>query len=87
MLVYIFGLLDIVAGITFLLLKFKVFLILTLIIIVLLTIKSLFYLSDFASWLDLISALMMLLAIIGYYPALNYAFVLWLLQKGIRSFF
>ncbi len=87
MLVYVFGLLDILAGVVLLLLKFKVFLLPMLALALLLAIKSLFYLGDFASWIDLMSVVMILLAIIGYYPLLNYAFVLWLVQKGIRSFF
>ena len=87
MLIYILGLIDVLSGIMLLTLKFATPVIVAIIVIALLVIKSLMYLTDAASWVDLASAFFMILAIIGYYPIINYAFILWLVQKGVRSLF
>lgn len=86
MLIYMFGLIDLLSGIMLLTLKFSTPVIPAVIIAALLVLKSILYIKDAASWLDIASAFFMVLAIIGYYPIINYAFSIWLLQKGIRSF-
>lgn len=87
MFIYILGLIDALSGVMLLTLKFSTPVIPAIIIASLLAIKSLLYLKDAASWVDLVAAFFICLAIIGYYPIINYALSVWLLQKGVGSFF
>ncbi|MBS3151432.1 hypothetical protein J4443_03585 [Candidatus Woesearchaeota archaeon] len=48
-------------------------------------IKSLLFLGDFASLIDLLSGIYMFLVIYDVHSAFSLIFVLWLLQKGIFS--
>ncbi|MFH1455877.1 MAG: hypothetical protein ABIF40_02920 [archaeon] len=86
-LVYILGAIDILAGLSLLLLKFGLFEPFAWVMLILLTIKSLPFITSFASIVDLLAAAFILLAIFGTFNAISVLAILWLLQKGLFSFF
>ena len=84
--IYLLGLLDILSGISLVLLRFQLLESIAWFFVVYLTIKGLMFLPDISSFLDLFASLFILLAILGYYPLVSWLFVIWLLQKGFVSF-
>ena len=85
MLVKSFGLLDLAAGIILLLLKWNIGKIAAFILAAYLLVKALFYIKNIASIADIISAVAMVLAALGFYHVVFYVLVLWLVQKGFTS--
>jgi hypothetical protein len=86
-LVFALGALDFSAAVILFLLKFFPSLKLPAIALALLIIiKSIIYFFDIASIVDIIAGIIIIVAAFGYYPLATYAIVIWLLQKGIRSF-
>lgn len=53
----------------------------------LLLLKSLFFLDDFASWIDLVAVFFLVLESFGIDSIFAYVMVVWLIQKGLRSLF
>lgn len=84
---YILGLMDILTGISLGLSYFGYFKEIGLIFALYLLIKSIIFIKGFASWVDLLTVIVFLLVIYGGYGLWVWIFVLWLLQKGIFSFF
>lgn len=85
MLITLLGLLDVSAGIVLLLLRFGYGEIIGAALAVCLLCKSVYFMSDIASIVDIAAAIFLGLAALGFYHAIAYIFVLWLLQKGISS--
>ena len=84
-LIRILGLLDMICGIVILILKFGYFQNLGIILSFFLALKSIIFIKDIASVIDLISAVFFFLAANGYYFNFTWIFALWLIQKGLFS--
>ncbi len=79
------GLLDIVSALVILILKFGFFVDLGLLLAIFLAIKSIIFIKDVASVIDLITAVFFFSAALGYYFSFTWIFAIWLLQKGLFS--
>ncbi len=86
MIVKLFGLLDFLGGIFLILLNWNIGNNIGLILGVLLGIKGLIFFYNWASVVDLISVLFLVLACFGYYFSFSWIFAFWLLQKAFFSF-
>ena len=85
--IFLLGLLDIIAGLALLSLSFTDFFAsLALVLAIYLLIKSLVFLKTFASIVDIIVVIFFFLAFADIYNIMTYLSVIWLLQKGILSF-
>ena len=85
---FILGLLDILAGVTLFSIKFSpVLLPLTLLFAFYLIGKSIAYFKTFASVVDIFVGIIMIFAVLDIYNIFTYLSILWLLQKGILSLF
>ena len=87
-LVKILGLMDLLAALAYALVKYSlisqsVAAVLVLVVLV----KSIIFLKDVSSMIDMAAALFLLLAIYGMLPSAAIFAALWLLQKSIFSFF
>ena len=87
MLVKLLGILDLLAAIFLILLRWGIGSDVGLVIGILLGIKSLIFLSNWASIVDLISVVILILAALGHYYYFSWLFSIWLLQKAFFSFF
>lgn len=87
MIVKLLGLIDLLAAVFIILLRFNIGRSIALIIAILLLIKSLIFLRSFVSFIDILSGVFLLLAIYGHYYFFTWLFVLWLGQKAIISLF
>jgi len=85
MLLKIFGLLDLFAGLLLVLAHFTSWYSLLLILAVLLFIKGVLFLWDINSIIDVISSVVMIFASLGYTSILTWIVAFWLLQKGFFS--
>lgn len=85
--VYLFGILDIATAVCLVLLRYFPSLKMPLIVLSgLILLKSMIYIKDFASTMDILAVALIAVALLGYYPLIVYAAVIWLVQKGLRSF-
>ncbi|MFH0752818.1 MAG: hypothetical protein V1914_04465 [archaeon] len=89
MIVKLFGLGDLVAAVSLVLLNldvggFAVYL--AIASAVYLILKGLIFFFDLASFLDILSAVMIVLALFGFRSMWLYVFAAWLLQKAVRSY-
>ena len=82
----ILGMMDIFSGLLILILKFGFFQDIGLIFALYLAVKSMIFIKDFASVIDLVTALFFFLAAVGFYFSFTWIFSIWLLQKGIFTF-
>jgi len=87
MIVILLGLLDILAGLSIFTLKFSWGPTLVTFFVACLIGKSLISLKSFAGIIDLIVACIFIAALLGQVNILTYIGIVWLLQKGIISFF
>ena len=85
MIVQLFGLLDIIAALSVVLLKFDIFIWLSLVLGIYLIIKSLIFIKSLASWIDLICGIVIIISYIGFFSILSWIVALWLAQKGLFS--
>ena len=81
----LFGLIDIVAALLFVLLKYSIGESIVWYVIAFLVVKSLMFLRNFVSYLDLVSSVFLVLAVFNVYTAFTWVAMLWLLQKGFFS--
>ncbi len=81
----ILGLVDLVSGVIILVLKFGFFQEIGLLLSIILGIKSIIFIKDIASIIDLITAVFFCLASLGFYFSFTWMFSIWLLQKGFFS--
>lgn len=85
---FILGILDILAGVTLFSLKFSSFFLpIAFLFGVYLIIKSLIFFKTFASVVDILVGIIIILATLGEYNILTYLSIVWLLQKGLLSLF
>lgn len=83
----IFGILDIMAGIVLILLKWSIGIKLAWILAIYLIVKLLIFFKDIGTWIDFASAIFIIFAINGSYFSFTWIFALWLLGKGFISLF
>ena len=76
------GILDILAGIVIILLKFGFLENLGVLFAVYLGLKGLFLINNLASIIDIVTAVFLLLAAVNIYFSFTWLFSLWLFQKG-----
>ncbi len=84
-LIQLLGLLDILSGLVIIILRFGTFTEIGLFLSIFLGIKSLIFIKDIASILDLVTAIFLGLAALGFYFSFTWIFSIWLLQKGLFS--
>jgi hypothetical protein len=87
MIVKLLGLIDLLAAVFIILLRFNIGGSIALVIAILLLIKSFIFLRSFVSIIDILSGVFLLLAIYGHYYFFTWLFALWLLQKAVVSIF
>jgi hypothetical protein len=88
MIVIILGIIDLLAAGVLFSLNFTTALIpLAWILTLILAVKSLMFLKSFASVIDLLVVIVFVFAILGITNVLTALGILWLIQKGIVSFF
>lgn len=87
MIVILLGILDIFAGLSIFSLKLAWGPMLVTIFVIYLLGKSLLSLKSFASIIDIFTAILFIIAIFNGVTALTYVGTIWLIQKGIISFF
>ena len=86
LMVYLFGILDLATALSLVLVKyFPLFRIPLIILSGLILLKSMMYIRDFASIVDILAVVLIAVALLGYYPMIVYAAAIWLVQKGLRS--
>lgn len=82
----LFGLLDVLTGLTLTLLYFGLFKAVGVVFAIYLLFKGLVFLKSLVSILDIISGCLILLAVFGHWFVIDWVVVVWLIQKGIFSF-
>ena len=87
MIVNIFGIMDFLASIAFVMISFGWFKGFAIFMAVYLIIKGIIFFSDIISWIDFACGAYLLLIVIGVSPLLSVLCIIWLLQKAIISFF
>lgn len=87
MIVKLFGALDLLGGISLILLKWGIGSNIALVLGILLGIKSLIFFYNWASMIDLVCVLFLVLASFGFYFSFSWLFALWLFQKAFFSLF
>ncbi|MEA3379239.1 MAG: hypothetical protein U9Q69_06440 [Nanoarchaeota archaeon] len=89
MIVYLYGLLDIATSASILLARFVPSMrLITIVFGIIILLKALVYIKDFdlASMLDIIASVFVVLAAFNHFSLFTYIFMIWIFQKGIRSF-
>jgi hypothetical protein len=81
------GILDFLAGISLVFLKFGLLENIALILGIYLIVKSIIFIKSLASIFDLISGILIVLAAHGMFFPFTWLVAVWLLQKGIFSLF
>ena len=87
MIAKVFGVLDIIAGITLILLKFSMFEGIGWIAAIYLVIKGIIFLPNIVSVVDIVSGIFIGLAMFGIFNVISWIVAIWLIQKGIFSLF
>ena len=87
MVVKLFGLLDLVAAIVFILVQWDIGISLAYVIAGYLILKALMFIGDFSSWIDLIAGVYLLFVVFDVHSFFSVIFVLWLGQKAVFSLF
>ena len=85
MLVKLFGALDILTGLSIILLRFDLFVTLGLIFGIYLIIKALIFIKSGISIIDLISGIIIIISFFGFFSMLSWIVMVWLVQKGLFS--
>ncbi|MFH1210012.1 MAG: hypothetical protein V1663_04455, partial [archaeon] len=76
-----------VTGFCLVLLKFNLLKQFALIMAFLLLIKSLMFLGNLVSFIDIFCVIVIVFAFMGFYGVITWIVVVWLIQKGIFSLF
>lgn len=85
MIVKLFGILDLLGAISLILLRWDIGGNIGLVLGALLGIKALVFFYNWASIVDMVSVLFLILACFGFYFSFSWIFAFWLLQKGFFS--
>ena len=86
MLMYIFGLLDLLSAATLLSLNWGYGTNVAWFCVAYLVLKAIPFIKDPASIIDILAAIVIVFAIFGIYGVVSYIAVLWLFQKALFSF-
>lgn len=84
MIVKLFGLLDILAGISLFLLKFGFLKYFALVLAIYLIVKGVMFFG-FPGVMDIFSGIVIIIAIFSVFNVVYYIFIIWLVQKGLIS--
>lgn len=87
MIVKLFGIMDLVAAAVFILVQWGFGANFALFVALYLILKSLLFLPDFASVIDLIAGIYLILVIYNIHDIFSTIFIIWLLQKSFFSLF
>ncbi len=88
MVVKILGIVDLLAALSILLLKFNITpKIMVLTLAAYLIIKGVIFIKSLTSWADIAAGIIMILAFYGWFNILTWAAAVWLTQKGLISLF
>ena len=87
MIVKLFGLIDLLGAVIFILLQWGIGVKIGIFIAAYLIIKSLIFMRDPASWIDLIAGVYLLLVLFNIHSAFSVIFIIWLGQKAFFSLF
>ena len=87
MIVKILGIMDVIIAVTFILAQWSFGYKIGLILAIYVIIKSLFFMPNFASAIDLVGGVYLLLIVFGFHQVFAVIFVIWFLQKGFFSLF
>ena len=87
MIIKLFGLMDLVAAVLFLLLQWGIGGKVAIFFAIYLVVKSLIFIGDFTSWIDLIAGVYLFLVIFDVHSFFSFLFILWLGQKAFFSLF
>ncbi len=88
MVVFILGIIDIIAGVSLFFARWDFLTQVCWFATAFIAIKSIAFIKSFASIVDLIVVVITILALTGvFYNWITYVGIVWLLQKGIGSFF
>ncbi len=87
MIVKALGIMDLLVGIAFILAQWSFGYYIGLVLAIYVIIKALIFITDFASIIDLIGGIYLLLIIFGIHQIFAVVFLLWFLQKGFFSLF
>ncbi len=85
MIVKLFGLIDLFAALIFILVQWDIGIKWAIIMAIYLIVKSIIFIADIASIIDLITGIYLVLVILGVHSAFSAIFIIWLLQKGFFS--
>ena len=86
MVVKLFGLMDFLASIAFILISFGWFKGFAIFMGIYLLLKGIIFFTDIISWVDLICGVYLLLIVWGVGAGLSIVCIVWLLQKAVISF-
>jgi hypothetical protein len=81
------GLLDLLTAVFFILIQWDIGLGIASFLAGYVIVKSIIFLGDWTSWIDLLSGVYMFLVIYDVHSAFTLIFVVWLLQKSFFSLF
>ena len=88
MIMFILGIIDIIAAISLFFVKWNLLISVAWIATGIIFVKAIAFIKSFASIMDLIIVVISVLALLGImYNIATYIAIVWLLQKGISSFF
>lgn len=87
MIVKLLGIFDLIAAIIFLLAQWDILTKLGIVVAIYLIIKSLIFIKDFTSWIDLAAGIYLLLVVFNIHSAFSVIFIFWLGQKAFFSLF
>lgn len=79
------GFIDLIAAFVFILVQWNIGMKIAVIAAIYLIVKSLLFIGDIASVIDLIAGIYLILVLVGVHSAFSFIFVIWLLQKGFFS--
>ena len=85
MILFVMGILDLIAGISVFLVKFGLFTSLGFVLGIYLILKGVLFIKDVSSILDIISGIVIILLFYGCGVPFYWLFSLWLIQKGLFS--
>tara|TARA_Y100000034_G_C6759867_1_gene338355 strand:+ start:378 stop:644 length:267 start_codon:yes stop_codon:yes gene_type:complete len=87
MVVKLFGVLDFIAVVMFILAQWSIWDKFAIVVAIYLIVKALIFITTFASWIDLIAGIYLLLVVFDVHSFFSVIFILWLGQKAFFSLF
>ena len=87
MIVKLFGILDLLVALSFMLIQWDIGKGFAMFLAIYLIIKATIFITDFTSWIDLLAGVYLLLVIYNIHSIFSVVFILWLGQKAFFSLF